>query len=377
MHTYVARLRRVLEPDRAPRESGQVLAGHGAGYRLDIDPDQLDVHVFERRLDRARALLAAGDVAGSAHELVEALVQWQGVPFTGVPGPFAEVERTRLEELRLVALEDLAAARLRLGQHTEVAADLAALARQHPFRERLRALEMLALGGSGRQVEALRVYADVRRQLVDELGVEPGRALQQAHRQVLVGESGGPSITTGTPPPLDEIPMVRRVGRRRPALMAGLVIAGGASVLVGSAAPANQPAAPLPAVHAPAAVRPTAALVAGDDDRFVADVTIPDGARVTAGQEFTKIWEIQNTGTVEWRNRYLQRQDLDDAAGRCTSPARVPVTTTEPGEHVRIAVTLRAPALPGSCEVHWQLVDAQGRLSFPGKAGLYLVVYVS
>jgi DNA-binding SARP family transcriptional activator len=391
MHTYVAGLRRVIEPDRAPRAAGQVLVGHAAGYRLRVDTALLDVNVFEQLLAEARTLPAEGSVAG----LFEALDLWQGVPFAGVPGPFVEVERTRLEQLRLAAVEGLAEAKLRLGRHLEVAADLSALAREHPLCERLRVLQMLALYRCGRQADALHVYVEVRRQLVDELGIEPGRELRRMHQDVLtsaaeldlkraridmpmtlVGTAAliSPAIKDlGDPATQSDHRTPRRVLQRAsvPALLVGEV-----PVLSGSAAPAGRTTAPAPALStAPAASDQT--LVPGDDDRFVADVTIPDGTNIHTGQQFTKIWEIQNTGTVLWRDRYLQRQGLNEGRGLCTSAARVPIRTTKAGEYVRISVTFTAPPLPGSCYVNWMMVDADGHLAFPTKGGLYMTVNIT
>ncbi len=117
-------------------------------------------------------------------------------------------------------------------------------------------------------------------------------------------------------------------------------------------------------------------LVAGDDSRFVADVTIPDGTSVRVGERFTKVWEIQNTGRVPWRGRSLQRQGVLDAPGLCHSPERVPIPYTQPGDHVRIAVDFVAPSLPGSCRVDWKMVDAGLHLTFPNKQGLYVIVNV-
>ena len=112
---------------------------------------------------------------------------WRGPPFSGLDD--AEVllaERTRLEELQLLALEDRAAADLALGRHREIAAELDALSREHPYREGLRAQHMLALYRSGRQAEALRAFQRTRAVLVDELGIEPSPLLRQLEEQILV-----------------------------------------------------------------------------------------------------------------------------------------------------------------------------------------------
>src|SRR6185295_11045486 len=105
------------------------------------------------------------------------------------PGPFADSERRRLAELRLAALEDRIDAELALGRHGRLAGELEALVARHPLRERLRAQLMLALYRSGRQAEALATYQEGRRALVDELGIEPGKALQELERAILEQDS--------------------------------------------------------------------------------------------------------------------------------------------------------------------------------------------
>jgi len=118
-------------------------------------------------------------------------------------------------------------------------------------------------------------------------------------------------------------------------------------------------------------------LIPCDDSRFVADVTIPDGTTVRAGQEFVKTWEIQNTGLVPWQGRFMQRQGVMSGQGLCTSASRVPVPTTMPGQDAMITVTFTAPNLPGSCRVDWKMTDKDGRLYFPYLGGLYVTVNVT
>jgi len=118
-------------------------------------------------------------------------------------------------------------------------------------------------------------------------------------------------------------------------------------------------------------------LVPCDDSRFVADVTIPDGTTVRAGQEFVKTWEIQNTGLVPWQGRFMQRQGVMSGQGLCTSASRVPVPATMPGQDAMITVTFTAPSLPGSCRVDWKMTDRDGRLFFPYLGGLYVTVNIT
>ena len=115
----------------------------------------------------------------------EALALWRGQPFAGVPGPFAEAERQRLAEMRTTAAEERADLMLSQGRHVAVVPELTALVAEHPLRERARGLLMIALYRCGRQAEALRVYAEGRRVLADELGIDPGTELARLHERVL------------------------------------------------------------------------------------------------------------------------------------------------------------------------------------------------
>jgi Ig-like domain from next to BRCA1 gene/Helix-turn-helix domain len=161
--------------------------------------------------------------------------------------------------------------------------------------------------------------------------------------------------------------------------LAGAMLAGGATPSNSKVRPlAAHPSIASPAVSCPKRPDPgDRPLVPCDDDRFVADVTIPDGASVRAGYTFVKTWEIQNTGLVPWQGRYLTRQGLLTGPGLCDSAPRVAIPSTKPGQDVRISVTFTAPSLPGSCRVDWKMTDGQGRLYFPDRAGLYVIVNVT
>jgi DNA-binding SARP family transcriptional activator len=189
LHVHVTRLRRTLEPRRASRAPGQVLLATRPGYSLRLRPGQLDAEVFGRRLDAAHASRAGGDLGAAEQWLDAALRLCQAAPLLGLPGPWAEIERVRLSEARLAAIEERAEIMLMLGRATEVAAELAGLVREYPLREGLRGLLMLALYRCGRQADALAEFADGRRVLVEELGIEPGPGLRQLQEQILTADA--------------------------------------------------------------------------------------------------------------------------------------------------------------------------------------------
>src|SRR5215211_1034019 len=196
----VSQLRKLLEPD--------VLVTRSPGYVLRVEPGELDANRFERMVEESRAELAAGAATEARERLRAALALWRGpalVDFTDAP--FARVEAARLEELRLAATEDRIEAELALGSHADLVAELESLAAQHPLRERLRGQLMVALYRSGRQAEALRVYHETREILVEELGLEPGPALQRLERAVLVQD---PALELGPEEP-DPTPAHARV----------------------------------------------------------------------------------------------------------------------------------------------------------------------
>jgi DNA-binding SARP family transcriptional activator/DNA-binding CsgD family transcriptional regulator len=188
IHTYISGLRRALEPHRPRWSASTLLTSDPAGYTLRIEPECVDATAFERLIGHPRGRrsdLSAAAAAEAVRALDEALSLWRGEPLSGLPGPFAERERVRLDELRLAALEQRAEAVLTLGEYDELGAELTALVQQYPLRERLRELLMLALYRGGQPAEALEVFRDARAKLVEELGVEPGAGLQRLHARVL------------------------------------------------------------------------------------------------------------------------------------------------------------------------------------------------
>jgi DNA-binding SARP family transcriptional activator len=187
VHTYVAGLRKSLEPGRSWRESSEIIVSTGGGYALHIEHENVDVELFLRLNAQARRLNAEGRPEAALAAFDQALALWRGEAYANIPGPFADVERTHLKELRLTAVEERAVAMLAVGRHTELAAVLSDLVTKEPLRERLRWLLMLTLYRCGRQAHALSVYRETRRLLNEELGIEPGIDLRTLHEQILAG----------------------------------------------------------------------------------------------------------------------------------------------------------------------------------------------
>src|SRR5205085_10279058 len=137
VHTYVSRLRHVLDPGREQRGPSAVLAGSPAGYLLRLAAGQLDLLTFYDLLGQARARRGEGDLAGAASAYAAGLTLWHGTPLAGIPGPLADAERGRLSELRVAIVESRAEVMLEPGRHGELVAELSALVGEHPLRERV------------------------------------------------------------------------------------------------------------------------------------------------------------------------------------------------------------------------------------------------
>jgi DNA-binding SARP family transcriptional activator len=196
LQNFVSQLRKVLGPE--------ILETKAPGYRLNVRPGQLD-------LDRFLALAEAARRAApqeKAAKLREALALWRGPPLADFSfEPFAQPQIAHLEELRLATLEERIQADLDDGRHAELVGELEGLVEQHPVRERLRGQYLLALYRSGRQAEALEAYQDGRRILVEQLGIEPSRDLQQLHGAILRQEAGlqAPDAPTPAADHFDEV----------------------------------------------------------------------------------------------------------------------------------------------------------------------------
>jgi DNA-binding SARP family transcriptional activator len=185
---YVAGLRRVLEPDRAPRTPGELLALTGSGYALRTAEGAVDVGEFLSALTRSSTERAAGRLADASDTLRAALALWRGEALAGLTGPVFEAARARFAEARATAWEKWVDIELARGLDTALIPDLAQLIEEFPLREGLRAQLMIALHQGGRQAEALAAFRDAREYFLDEFGAEPGERMQEAHRKILRGE---------------------------------------------------------------------------------------------------------------------------------------------------------------------------------------------
>nr|WP_246018797.1 BTAD domain-containing putative transcriptional regulator [Saccharothrix australiensis] len=174
--TYLSRLRQTL----AGVDAVELIRRSG-GYLLTVEESAVDLYRFRALCDRARE----AESAQAVRLLNEALDLWRGEPLSGLAGDWALAERDRLAQERLAARHDLVDARLRDGQGEELVVELAARSAEHPLDERVAAQYLLALYRGGRQADALAHYQRVRERLVEELGTDPGPALQELHRQVL------------------------------------------------------------------------------------------------------------------------------------------------------------------------------------------------
>jgi YVTN family beta-propeller protein len=242
LRAYVSRLRKALdtngaspsaEPESGPAANGRVLLTRERGYLLEVAPGQLDLERFRDLAERGRDALAAGRPDEAATLLREALAIWRGPPLPEFAyEPFAQGAIAQLEELHLAAVEDRVEADLALGRARELVGELRDLVAHDPLRERLRGQLMLALYRSGRQAEALEAYQQFRRSLSEELGLEPGPAIQRLELSILghdlagdlaasdaVADAGG-EIRAAAPRP------AMRIHRRR------LTVAAGATVLL-------------------------------------------------------------------------------------------------------------------------------------------------
>ncbi|MET8755865.1 AfsR/SARP family transcriptional regulator, partial [Streptomyces sp. NPDC004667] len=181
LQTKVSQLRRALAK---AEEGGRALVTHGpAGYTLAAPASAVDAGVFAELVARARREEGAAERAAL---LTRAVGLWRGPAYADLgDAGFVRAEAAGLEEQRITAHEELAEARLELGHHAELADGLAELAQRHPLRQRLRAAQMRALYGAGRQDEALAVHGEVRERFAQDLGIDPDPELAALYTAIL------------------------------------------------------------------------------------------------------------------------------------------------------------------------------------------------
>jgi YVTN family beta-propeller protein len=231
LEVYISRLRKAFRDVGAD----DVLITRAPGYVLDAA--EVDATRFEMLAAEGREALAAGDTERAAQKLRGALALWRGRAYVEVTDElWARAEAERLEELRLTATEDRIDADLALGRHSALVPELELLTKQHPMRERLIGQRMLALYRGGRQADALAVYREARRLLVDELGLEPGPELRRLETAVLAQDESLDLPALEAPQPVAVAPRSRR-RTRTPLLAVGIAAVVAAAVVAITGAP--------------------------------------------------------------------------------------------------------------------------------------------
>ena len=265
----------------------KMLETRPGGYLLRVERKQLDLGRFDALRDRARAALVAGKAEEAASLLRDALALWRGPALGDIAyEPFARAEAERLEQLRLVALDERLEADLALGRHAQLIPELEAQIARHPLRERPPEQLMLALYRSGRQADALEVYRETRRKLADELGIEPSPRLQELERAILRQE---PHLEPEAAPPAAPPPSPRRRRRLPLVVAAALVLAVAAALGVTLTRDG----------HAPVAVAPNSvAVIDPAEGEIVAAVRVGESpGPIVAG--LGAVWVLnQNDATI-------------------------------------------------------------------------------
>ncbi|HEY3479109.1 MAG TPA: transcriptional regulator, partial [Streptomyces sp.] len=212
LHNHVARLRRLLAEGGAGGQGTDRAASRlravAPGYLLDVAEDEVDAEVFLRHHAVARAAHRAHDWCAVLDGSADALALWRGDPLSDVPVRYDPMRAyaAHLTEARLQVLEWRFDAELSLGHHQGLTAELGALAAEHPLRESFHRQWMLALHRTHRQAEALAAFHQLRRTLVDELGVEPGPAVQQAYQEILASPPAPAAGPAGSTAPAGLVP---------------------------------------------------------------------------------------------------------------------------------------------------------------------------
>ena len=185
VQTYVSRLRRVLDPDRSPRDPQGLLVSGGNCYRLRVTEAQLDLLAFGRQVSRARAMASAGEPGAACEAYELALGLWRGEPVADVDALRRHPAVIQLSRARTTVILEYADLADEAGSADRVLGHLANLAAREPLNEKACSRLMLTLAATGQQAAALRTYEELRLQLDEQLGVLPGPELAEAHLRVL------------------------------------------------------------------------------------------------------------------------------------------------------------------------------------------------
>jgi DNA-binding SARP family transcriptional activator len=289
----ISRLRKALS---AAGDGEERLVTRAPGYMLRVERDELDLDHCERLVAAGRTALEGGDAESAVALLREAESLWRGRPLADLEfEPFARLDVERLEELRLTALEERIEAELATGHHRELVPELEGLIAEHPLRERLRAQLMRALYASSRQAEALAVYTDTRRLLVDELGIEPSAQLRELERSILNQDARLLRRQPAPPaPPAPEGPRERRRPRPRPLRRALLAVSGlGVALLAGILLLPGDPRPQPLRIAGPGAVL---FLATGSGDALGQVSTGPGASRMRFG--LGALWGLEDPGEL-------------------------------------------------------------------------------
>jgi DNA-binding SARP family transcriptional activator/DNA-binding beta-propeller fold protein YncE len=221
VNVYISQLRKALG-----RDGDDPISTASGGYRLRLEPEQLDAERMQQLLGEARESVSRGEHGDAGERFRAALALWRGPTLAGLQlESLGGDEVARLDELRIAALMDRLDCDLALGRHEQVLGELNVLVREHPLRERLRAQQMLALYRADRQADALDAYAEARRTLVDDLGIEPSEALQRLQQAILrhdpsletpegTAAANGLSPDAAAPPATPAVRVEHRASRR-------------------------------------------------------------------------------------------------------------------------------------------------------------------
>ncbi len=370
----VAALRRLLP--------GTALRTDGPGYRIAPADGELDASVFTTQVARARELAGRRQAEAAVAEFRSALQLWRGPALFGLTGRILEAAAAGLDDQRLTAAEDCADLELALGRHERLIGELTALVGTNPFRERLVGHLMLALHRSGRQAEALRAYQRLRTALADELGVDPGDALQRTHLAILTNAPAPAVAEAPAEPGRCHLPraipdFVGRAAALRELTAAVAAEPGGPAILViGGMAGIGKTTLAVHLGHALAGRYPDAQLYVdlhGHADRAPADpgAVLPVLLR-QLGIAAHRVPEAVDDRVALWRAELARRRVvvlLDNAAGSrqvepllAAGPASVVIVTSRTvlaGIDGARAVSLPALSAAESAELLGRVVGAR------------------